>query len=91
MKKGAKEMPRLKPSEAEMQTRIVKTVITNGMTMRGIHGYEDLGKRLGMTTDQIKSRMTGRAPWALPEIWRVCRVLNLSMEEKMKLLPREAS
>lgn len=51
------------------------------------HDQTTLAKRTGMTRQQISDRMTGKVPWTLDEVYRVCDVLCIEAKDIKQYFP----
>jgi transcriptional regulator with XRE-family HTH domain len=53
------------------------------------NGYDQttLAKRTGMTRQQISDRMTGKVPWSIEEVYKVCGTLFIAANEIRKYFP----
>lgn len=51
------------------------------------HDQTTLAKRTGMTRQQISDRMTGKVPWSIEEVYKVCGTLFIAIKDIRKYFP----
>ena len=51
------------------------------------HDQTSLGKRTGMSRQQISDRMICKTPWTLEEVYKVCDALFIPIKDVKKFFP----
>lgn len=48
---------------------------------------QDIAKLIGRSVFYVSARMTGKAPWTLPEAYIICNRLDIPLEQLLDLFP----
>lgn len=78
-------MPRLTPSEYEMQNRITKATISSAMIMQNVKP-EMLAKALGISLSSVNRKRANPEQFTLAEIRALVKYLRMNDEQKIKVL-----
>lgn len=78
-------MPRIQPSESELQNRRTRAAISHNMEELGIT-EEDLAKRLGCTIRTIQNKRRKPETITLPELRILAKYLKMTSEQVVELI-----
>lgn len=48
---------------------------------------QDIAKLIGRSVFYVSARMTGKAPWTLPEAYTICKRLNIPLDQLLDYFP----
>lgn len=78
-------MPRVRLSETEEKARLVKGLILKNQAMLKMSD-EEVAKKIAITKRTYQNKKNNPSTFKLGELWRTCKVLRFTEEEKEKIL-----
>lgn len=78
-------MPKLKPSNTELKSRVVRAAISSNMELYGLN--EDyVAAKTHTTKRTLQNKRKRPETFTLAELWRISEILKFSPEEKAQIL-----
>lgn len=78
-------MPKLKPSNIESKSRIIRSIISQYMELYGMD-EEHIAARIHFTKRTFQNKRKNPETFTLSELWKLVEILKLSEEEKAQIL-----
>lgn len=78
-------MPKLKPSDTELQNCRTRAAIRHNMELYGIT-EDDLAKRFGKTRETIQNKFKNPETFTFSELRILSRMLKMSDEQKAEMI-----
>lgn len=78
-------MPKVRLSEMEEKSRLVQGMILKNQAMMKLSD-EEVAKKIAITKRTYQNKKNNPSTFKLGELWRTCKVLHFTEDEKQKIL-----